>query len=636
MENLYSLVNKTVGNDTKLSKIQFGYTVDTYNGVLEALKTAKANAVEYDNNVAGDDYGGLSSLRFDSNDMAEDSNACIWKMELGLFGSLPIYYITNQKYDIVCVQGDQESHINPSGCNTQLPFMLSQDKVNPNSIGGSFMAGCYVDIDNMLVTYMNKYYQGTGTDFVWDADKCWQLVHKKCLVAQIVPANGGSSAEVLIVGKTQSSGGRLLLNPPVAVSGNLQSLGLTLKVTGQGISENVHPEGSKYRCPLSGNSYSNDKGTVADLTHNKYKEWLGSNALSAGVQDCLNIEQLPADKYYVKIYIPASRQALAEGIIPVQQMPVNLFQSYSVGRFGEGNIPAGVNADVRRILECIQQACVKHNCKLFLPSDIKDMGTGGGTAFGSNGNWVRSYRKYSQSMTGYFYIPVGWPMCPINQNFGSRSGTTQREKGHPDQDNSNTPAPWVVVESQQKLSKEQLNERLDGELSSLSGQKLSGSMPREWYQERIRRSNIGRIKVYCNSASAQQFQSFFDEMWMIYGTAATIYNTGRPQDEQISTGEVLLRAAPCLCAINGGSPIHRVRGKNNVGHDAGSAIDFDPANNFATSNLNAHLGTPITKNMEVAYRPMLDVLYRLGGGWGGAYKFDTYNGRRFDAMHIQF
>jgi hypothetical protein len=126
-------------------------------------------------------------------------------------------------------------------------------------------------------------------------------------------------------------------------------------------------------------------------------------------------------------------------------------------------------------------------------------------------------------------------------------------------------------------------------------------------------------------------------MWIIYGTAATIYNTGRPQDEQISTGEVILRAAPCLCAINGTSPVHRVRKRKNTGHDAGSAIDFDPANNFATPNLNAHLGTPITKNMEVAYRPMLDVLYRLGGGWGGSYKFDCLNGgRRFDAMHIQF
>ena len=638
MENLYSLVNKTTTNDTKLSKIQFGYSVDNYKGVLEALKTAQANAVEYDDNVSGDDYGGLSSLGFDNNDMAEDSSACIWKMELGLFGSLPILYKDTQKYDVVCVKGDQDSHISSSGCNTQLPLILAADKVSPSRVGGSFTAGCYVDIDNLLVTYMNKFYTGAGADFTFTADICWQLVHKKCLVAQIIPANGGSSAEVLIVGKTQSSGGRLLLNPPVAVSGNLQSLGLTVKISGQGISDTVHPEGSKYRCPISNNSYSNDNGTVKDLTHNKYlKEWLAASAVSANVQDCLDIEQLPADKYYVKIYIPSSRKGLADGIIPAAKMPFNLFQSYTIGRFGTGNIPAGVNADVRRILECIQEACVKHNCKLFLPSDIKDMGQGGQIAFGSDGRWATSYRKNTQAMSGHFYIPVGWPMCPINQNFGGRSAQVQRRKGHPDQDSSSKAAPWVVVESQQQLTKEQLNERLDGELSSLSGQKLSGSMPREWYQERIRRSNIGRIKVYCNSASAQQFQSFFDEMWMIYGTAATIYNTGRPQDEQISTGEVLLRAAPCLCAINGTSPLHRDREDSNSGHGGGSAIDFDPSNNFATSNLNAHLGTPITKNMEVAYRPMLDVLYRLGGGWGGSYKFDCLNGgRRFDAMHIQF
>jgi hypothetical protein len=106
MENLYNLVSKTVSNDTKLSKVQFGYTVGTYKGVLEALQTASANAVDYGSNVVGDDYGGLASLRFDNNDMAEDTNACIWRMELGLFGSLPIYYSRNQKYDIVCVQGD--------------------------------------------------------------------------------------------------------------------------------------------------------------------------------------------------------------------------------------------------------------------------------------------------------------------------------------------------------------------------------------------------------------------------------------------------------------------------------------------------------------------------------------------------
>lgn len=636
MENLYSLVNKTTTNDTKLSKIQFGYTVDNYKGVLEALKTAMSNTDDYESNVSGDDYGGLSSLRFDNNDMAEDSNACIWKMELGLFGSLPIYYIKNQKYDIVCVKGDQDSHITSSGCTTQLPLILASEKINPSSIGSSFTAGCYVDIDNMLVTYMNKFYTGAGVDFTFTADICWQLVHKKCLVAQIIPTNGGSSAEVLIVGKTQSSGGRLLLNPPVAVSGNLQSLGLTVKVSGQGISDTVHPEGLKYRCPLSNNSYSNNKGTVTDLTYKKYKDWLGSSASDASVQDCLDIEQLPADKYYVKIYIHTDRQGIAETIIP-KGLPNGLYQAYSAGRFGQGNIPAGVNADVRKILECIQQACVKHNCKLFTHDDIKDVGSGGQTAFGSDGKWASSYRSYSKSMSGWFYIPKGWPMSTINQSFGGRDVSTQIAKGHPNQTNGSKLVPWVIVEGESEMSQEELNQRLDSELSSLTGQKLSGSMPREWYQERIRRSNLGRIKIYCNSASAQQFQSFFDEMWMIYGTAATIYNTGRPQDEQISTGEVLLRCAPCICAMNGGTPLQRKRDKSNTGHDAGSAIDFDPSNNAVTSSKQTHCSQcEIAKNMEVAYRPMLDVLYRLGGGWGGAYKFMGAETRQFDGMHIQF
>lgn len=53
MENLYNLVNKTMSNDTKLSKVQFGYTVDTYNGVLEALYNARAKLVKNSGGGAG-------------------------------------------------------------------------------------------------------------------------------------------------------------------------------------------------------------------------------------------------------------------------------------------------------------------------------------------------------------------------------------------------------------------------------------------------------------------------------------------------------------------------------------------------------------------------------------------------------
>jgi hypothetical protein len=38
MENLYNLVSKTTTSESKQSKVQIGYTVDTYKGVLAALQ----------------------------------------------------------------------------------------------------------------------------------------------------------------------------------------------------------------------------------------------------------------------------------------------------------------------------------------------------------------------------------------------------------------------------------------------------------------------------------------------------------------------------------------------------------------------------------------------------------------------
>lgn len=52
MENLYNLVSKTMSNDTKLSKIQFGYSVDNYKGVLEALYNARARIAQRSGGVS--------------------------------------------------------------------------------------------------------------------------------------------------------------------------------------------------------------------------------------------------------------------------------------------------------------------------------------------------------------------------------------------------------------------------------------------------------------------------------------------------------------------------------------------------------------------------------------------------------
>ena len=92
-------------------------------------------------------------------------------------------------------------------------------------------------------------------------------------------------------------------------------------------------------------------------------------------------------------------------------------------------------------------------------------------------------------------------MCKINQDFGGRTAQVQREKGHPNQGAGNEKAPWVIVESDTE-SGDTLNQRMDEALQSLSGEILSGSMTREWYQERLKRADIGRIKVHCNSTVA--------------------------------------------------------------------------------------------------------------------------------------
>lgn len=626
-ENLYNLVNKTTTSGDRQSKVQIGYTVDTYRGVLEALKQIEANTVrEGGGSVFGDDYSGLQSLRFDNLNFSEDTNACLWKMELGLFGSLPILYKQSQRYGIVCVRGNTESQIGDSGCYDQCPFILDKNKVSVTK--SNFISGAYVDVDNHLVHYMNKFFTGQKTSFKWTGEICWKLIHNKCLVAQIIPEGGGTSSEVLIVGRcTPANSSRILINPSVAVSSNLNSLGLNVNVSGQGIRESLSSEGSeKYRCPIQGKSYKINDGTISDLTYEKFNTWAERDALSAGEMDQIEIDQLESKNYHIRIYIPANKKATALKIIP-DGLPETLYQTYSAARYGEGNIPAGVNADVRRMMECITQACVKFNCKLFTQNDVVDA-KASSTAFGSSGGWI-SGKGRNTAMAGHFFIPNGWPMCKINQNYGGRSGEDQRAKGHPSQ-GSGDAVDWVVPDNP---------DRMDSALNNLDSSILSGSKDREWYQARLEKANKGCIKIYCNSKVASKFQSFFNEMWDIYKESANIYNMGRPIDQQISPGEILLRCAPCLCAINGNSGFHRSRKDKNgnwrqAGHDGGSAIDFDPSHNGTTSSKSTNCNTTeIGKGMEVAYRPMLHVLYKYDGGWGGSYKFCS---GLFDAMHVQF
>ena len=131
-------------------------------------------------------------------------------------------------------------------------------------------------------------------------------------------------------------------------------------------------------------------------------------------------------------------------------------------------------------------------------------------------------------------------------------------------------------------------------------------------------------------------QNFFNMTWNLYKQAADLYNQGKPENEQVKTGELMLRCAPSLCSWHGASCVHRNRKDSSqthtAGHDAGAGIDFAYNNNRECKGKAANCKTDIGARCDTTYRPMLHALYSNGGGWGGEYGFMGNN--TYDAMHI--
>ena len=634
-EDLYSLVTKNTQTDSKdtpnvSQKVQFGYSVDQYKGVLAALKQVQANVGGGGGNVMGDDLSKLSNLRFDNNDFSENAKAAIWRMDIGLFGALPIYYVGYQKHGIVRTDNYDPSSIASSANNRTIPYELVETNLQGTwERGEAFQNGVYVDVDTKLVKYFNKFFVGTSTVGTFNANIVWQLLHKRCLRAQIIPDDGVGECEALVIGKAPlKNSSRIFISPSMFASSSMKNLNMNIQLSGGGKSLTILPESSdsgNFRCEVKDAQYTLKDGSIKGFDVNAWEKWLKNSIVGTDGAEAFSIMQPSPRKIYVRIYIPFDKRQEATAILP-QGTSEAIFNTYSAVRGGAGNIPAGLSADVTRMMECITEACNKFGCKLYTKADVVDR-TGSPGAMGQNPSWVSSKGGGQKgAMTGFFYIPQGWPMSTINQNYGGRSVSNQRSRGHPEQQNSDVLQPWVVPDQEGRL-----DSALSGRLSSTI---CSGAMPREWYQERLTKSNLGNIKIYCNKAVANQFQELFNRSWDVYAEAANIYNSGRRAEEQVSAGEILLRCAPCICAINGGSGVHRARSGRSAGHDAGCAIDFDPANNGTTSSKETNCNSmEIGRNMEVGYRPFLHYLIALGGGWGGSYKFCS---GKFDAMHIQF
>lgn len=650
--NLHELVEAATTKNS--GKIRLGYTVDSYAGVLAELGTALENmGFSYSNGTSlmGDDYSRIGSIVFDEEGFSSDPQSALWKLEMGLIGSLPITYNKFNKKSIAVIEGNDETVITNSGNLRQLPFILSQDKLVQTQDTLKFESGVYVNVRTKLVNYLNRMYthgSTVGGKSAFTEQMVMSLIEKRCLMLQFV--NVGSGVEFLICGQTPNGENKVLVNTTIIATSIGKQLGITLNA-GMGENNNVSviPESSELSCPIENKNYNSKTGYIDGLTHKEFNEWY--NIRIDGGQDSnyspVILKQMGNKEVQIRIYIPENKKEEAKLILP-QGVSENIFSSYVNVRTGGANVPAAANAQLQKMFDAIDAACNEEQLFIFRKSDLKDSNTSAtfGALFGKTGAeqtaWI-SGDGQDTAMKGEFYIPLGWPMCVINQNYGMTEGdprtvADQKRKGLISQQNSSKLEPWIICVDQND-NNIPYETRMDASLNSLDSSALNGTKDKEWYNQRLQKANTGRIKIHCqsNGGVSQKFNELFGSMWRTYSRAAEIYNTGRPVEEKISAGEIILRCAPCLCAINGSGCLHRSRWSGNkrksAGHDTGQAIDFDPNNNPA-GDRGVNLNTHFVKGMECAYRPLLHHLYRLGGGWGGSYRFMKQ--KKYDSMHIQF
>lgn len=652
--DLHALVQNTT-NKQNSGKIRLGYTVDSYSGVLAYLGNAIDNVgISYVGGSAmGDDYSGLGSIVFDDEGFSTDAQAALWRLPMGLMGSCPVRYSSSEKYTISSIEGNDETVIQNSGNLKQLPFVLSEDKLVTTNDTMKFESGAYINVRQKLVHYLNRMYTHGNTEggkTAFDERIAMTLIEKRCLVLQIV--SEGSNNELLICGQTPNGENKVLINPTILATSTGKSLGINLNATmAQNSNVSLIPASAEINCPIDGKSYNVKTGYIDGLNHQQFKNWeqLGVDGQDTNYSPVV-LKQIEEKPIQIRIYIPEYKKNEALTVLP-KNVSENIFSSYVVRRTGSANIPAAANVQIQKMFEAIDKACNEEKLFLFKQSDIKESNESGtfGALFGKTKTeqtaWI-SGNGQNTAMAGFFYIPLGWPMCVINMNYGITDGDPrtvgdQLRKGLPTQAGEAEMKPWVVCVDANSDKTISNNTRMDAALNSLDSSILNGTKEQAWYNQRLQIADTGRIKIYCqsNGRIAEKFNELFSSMWQTYAHAAEIYNDGRPIEEKVSAGEIILRCAPCLCAINGAGCIHRSRWskklkntRRSAGHDTGQAIDFDPSNNPA-GDKSVNNGCHIVKGMECAYRPLLHHLYRLGGGWGGSY---TFMGDSFDAMHIQF
>ena len=630
--NLYELIEQSNKNS---KAVRLGYTVSSYNEVLKELgiyQQINGEVVEHDSTT---DYVTVNEINYDGNSFSYDPGKELWKMKLQLFGSLIIKDDTG-KYQIICVEGNKAEDFENTNPN-QLPQLLeNKNFAELTKLGGKFEVGVFVDVNSKLQQYMNSMYSSPSTDS-FNEKQIWALINNRLLIAQIIPMNSSVNVQAKILGTTSGSNKDVMLvNPMFAISEQGRQLKIPLIVNNYDGQTVDVDGGGVLSCPLKNKKYNIKNATLEGLVYDGgssdgYKQWYEQRNENPHP---ISLKQIEPIECSVKIYI--SDKEKAKEILkfePLERAFSPIVEAISIPMADKG----AEEFNYEKAKDCIIAAMQEKNYRIWTKNHIGGSSrTSNFTLVGDGRNDVRATSQ-NKAMAGSFYIPAGWPMCQIQQQYSGRSVSDQIRKGYEKQKTTNQLLSWVIAQ----------NDRLDPELNASANAIKSKikSRGQSWIDERIRRAGLGPIEVKISSALqpgnphqrtiAQLWGDFFNLVLSVYARAAELYNnTSITAEHQTSATELLLRCAPSLCAIKGNSPVHRIDNRNN-GHYVGRAIDFDHEGNDDTADRSKNEGTEIVKGMSDYYSPAIYAIFALGGYWGGAHKFASGN-TRYDAMHFQF
>ena len=309
-----------------------GYSISSYAGVLSALEKAKIISGGGNQAIMGvrrPDFSSVAGMVYDNSGFSNDLTSGIWKMALTFHGAAPIKQTTENWYEIVKFTGDSKDRAvtmdaDRKGC----PYSLSQEGLDWVSTE-DFVAGAYIDLNNLGVKYFNHFYAHGGTFFNHTIVE--RLVYSGCMVAQIVFPQKNIYKIVKILGKLPLTNcATISLTSSLLACQGWEDLGMNIRVKQNGTNPVIFmPNGSEYVHPCQGEIYYYATGKIGNFNRSNFKErWMPYSMTNIASQPKVLEMELPQmSECFVRLFIPNEFKEEALRIIGT---PPNdhIFQEY--------------------------------------------------------------------------------------------------------------------------------------------------------------------------------------------------------------------------------------------------------------------------------------------------------------------